>query len=139
MGTNRTVWARIKEALHDKKLPATQVYAAKMIGVEQPSVSDWNKSGMYPSMENAVALAKRLGVCVEWLLTERGPKHPGPPGDEHAQELWAIWEFLPTKVKGDLIGAANIAVAASTGRFPSALAPPAPEYSPQKPQPPKQR
>lgn len=126
MGTqpssSRTVWARIKEALHDRGLPETQVYAARMIGVEQPSVSDWNKPGMYPTLENAVTLAKKLGVCVEWLLTERGPKHPGPPGDDLAQELWAIWEHLSPRVRRDLVGAANVAAAEATGVFPKSVA-----------------
>lgn len=132
--SSRTVWARIKEALHDRGLPETQVYAARMIGVEQPSVSDWNKPGMYPTLENAVTIAKKLGVCVEWLLTERGPKHPGPPGDELAQELWLLWEHLPAKVRRDLVGAANIAVADSTGVFPKG--PHGGDGAPKKPHPP---
>lgn len=106
-GTHRTVWARLKEALHDRGLPQTQAYAAKLAGVEQPSVSDWNKPGNYPTMENAVLLCKRTGVCVEWLLLERGPKYPGPPGDRFAQEVWSLWGDLSADDKRDLVGHAR--------------------------------
>jgi hypothetical protein len=35
----------------------------------------WNGEKL-PSMKQAILMAKRLNICVEWLLTGRGPKHP---------------------------------------------------------------
>jgi hypothetical protein len=108
-GAHRTVWARIKEALEDKELPATQAYAAiKLLNIRQPSVSDWNKPDRYPTIENAIELASKLGVCVEWLLTERGPKHPGRPDDEFAVALFRIWDELSEDAKRHIVGFATV-------------------------------
>ena len=52
----------------------TQGKLAQVAGIKQPSVNDW-KDG-YPAMDTAVRTATALGICVEWLLTERGPKRP---------------------------------------------------------------
>lgn len=120
----RTVWARLKEALQDANKPATQVYAARLAGVEQPSVSDWNKDDQYPSMETAVRLGKRLGVCVEWLLTERGPKRPGRPDDPVAQRLWDIWPHLTDDTRQHILGYATVSVADAGAIFPSPPADP---------------
>jgi hypothetical protein len=72
----RSVYDRAMEALAERfpNQKATQAKLASVAGVRQPSVNDW-KDG-YPAMDTAVRLATALGVCVEWLLTERGPKHP---------------------------------------------------------------
>lgn len=35
-----------------------------------------------PSMEKAIEIASKLGVCVEWLLTGRGSKMPSKPPEE---------------------------------------------------------
>lgn len=83
----------------------TQTGAGKLIGVSQPAVNDWTL-GKYPTMENALALAAKLNVCVEWLLTERGPKKPLPQ-DATAQRLWELWPQLDDVTKGELIGMAS--------------------------------
>jgi DNA-binding XRE family transcriptional regulator len=102
----RTFWARTKEALNEAKLPATQVYVAKLLGVAQPSISDWNKPGGFPTLENGIKLAQKLNVCVEWLYTERGPKRP-VPADSVAQRLWDAWPLLDDVTKGELVGIAT--------------------------------
>ncbi len=104
----RTFWERVKEALGDKKLPTTQKFAATLAQVSQPSVSDWNKPGQGPELQNALRLAERLGVCVEWLYTERGPKNPGRPSDALGSTLWELWPQLPEKVRQDILGFATI-------------------------------
>lgn len=91
--------------MRDKGLKPTQTAAAKLIGVTQPSVNDWNEIGGYPTMANAVELARKLNVCVDWLLTERGPKRPIPE-DTAAQRLWDMWPQLDDVTKGELIGIA---------------------------------
>lgn len=102
---------RVREALEDARLPATQKYVAdKILHVRQPSISDWNKDGGFPTLENAIALAKKLNVCVEWLYTERGPKRPTPE-DSTAQRLWDVWDQIDDVTKGELIGIASSNVA----------------------------
>ena len=77
----RSVYERAMEALAERfpREKVTQGRLAQVAGVKQPSVNDW-KDG-YPAMETAVRLSTSLGICVEWLLTERGPKHP-PEGSD---------------------------------------------------------
>jgi DNA-binding XRE family transcriptional regulator len=71
----RSFWLRVQEAMRDKGMDPTQKAAGQLIGISQPSVNKWTKGGQ-PRMEHCVALANKLGVCVEWLYTERGAKHP---------------------------------------------------------------
>jgi len=101
----RTVWIRVKEALGEAGLPDTQVFVARQLKMAQASVALWNRPGGYPTLENAISLAKLLNVNVEWLLTERGPKRPIPQ-DASAQRLWDLWARLDDVTKGELIGMA---------------------------------
>lgn len=71
----RSFWLRVQEAMKDRNLDPTQKAAGELIGIKQPSVHKWTKGGQ-PKMEHCVALASKLGVCVEWLYLERGPKRP---------------------------------------------------------------
>ncbi len=90
----RTVWERVKEVLQERKLPATQKYLAeKILQVKQPSISDWNKIGGYPTMANAIRVADYLGISVEWLLTEQGPKWV-PAKDPESDALQRLWMDL---------------------------------------------
>ena len=98
----RTFWDRVKEALAEAGLDATQDYAAKIAGIKQPSVAEWNRPDGFPSLPNTVKLALRSGVCVEWLYTERGPKRP-PPADPTAQRLWEIWSRIDDVTKGEIV------------------------------------
>jgi transcriptional regulator with XRE-family HTH domain len=102
----RTVWARVKEGLKEARLPDTQVYIAERLHISQGSVTLWNKSGNFPTLENAISMAKLLNVNVEWLLTERGPKRPLPQ-DATAQRLWDIWPQLDDVTKGEIFGIAS--------------------------------
>jgi transcriptional regulator with XRE-family HTH domain len=72
----RSVYDRAMEALVERfpKEKPTQARLAQVAGIKQPSVNDWKEG--YPTMDTAVRLSTALGVCVEWLLTERGPKRP---------------------------------------------------------------
>lgn len=100
----RTPWNRIQEAMRDKGLKPTQVECARLIGVKQPSVAEWASGETAPSMENSRILAKKLGVCVEWILTEQGPKHPGPPMEPEAQAVWDAWSRIPPDDRGRAAG-----------------------------------
>ena len=121
----RTVWERTKEALRDKKLPPTQAEAARLAEVKQPSVAEWNRPGIVPAMETAVRLSMRLGVCVEWLLTERGPKYPTDVlghYDEIAAELLQLWDRLSDDAKYKILAFAEIAVSAPPDQQGQAIA-----------------
>lgn len=95
----RNFYDRVRERMREMaplmwrdRLP-TQAAVAALIGIRQPSVHKWAQ-GKLPEMKHAVAVAQVLGVCLEWLLTERGPKYPPAP-DDAAQELLAIWGAHP--------------------------------------------
>jgi hypothetical protein len=88
----RTFWLRVQEAMKDKNLDPTQKVAGELIGIKQPSVHKWTKGGQ-PKMQHVVALASKLNVCVEWLYSERGPKHPL---DEESSYLLNTFNLLTT-------------------------------------------
>lgn len=76
MSRRRSVLDRALEALaarYPRERP-TQVRLAALAGVKQPTVNEWREG--FPSMDTAVRLSENLGICVEWLLTERGPRNP---------------------------------------------------------------
>lgn len=102
----KTFWERLKQGLQEAGKPATQTHVAKVLGIEQPSVSEWNKPGGYPEMARAVEIADYAGVCVEWLYSGKGPIRP-PPFDALAQRLWSLWGRLDEATKGELVGIAS--------------------------------
>jgi hypothetical protein len=107
MTKKRTVWARVQEVLIENKKKATQAAGAGLVGLKQPSAALWNKPGNYPEMEVAVRLAEKLGVCVQWLLNEEGPKRVPPANDPHLDALYLVWAELTDVDKRDLVGYAR--------------------------------
>lgn len=103
----RTAWARIKEALIEAGYEGKQSEIEAIFGIKQPSVSEWNRIGVTPALDNAIAIGLKLNVCVEWILTEREPKRPGPPADPIAQELWNLWGRLDPEDKQRVLGFAE--------------------------------
>lgn len=104
--TTKTFWTRVEEALRERGLPTTQVYVARFLHIKPPSVNEWTRIGGYPTIENTISLAEHLGVNVEWLLTERGPKRPLPQ-DATAQRLWDLWPRLSEGERHELVGMAS--------------------------------
>ncbi len=104
--TPETFWTRTKEAFEEAGLDSTQAGIAKFLGIKQPSISDWNKPDGYPTMANAIKLAHKANVCVEWLLTGRGPRRL-PPKDGAAESLWQAWNHLPPVSQGQVLGFAQ--------------------------------
>lgn len=125
--TERTFWLRVKEALQAAKRPSTQKEAARIAGVKQPTVSDWNQPGKAPEHEKVLRLAKKLNVCVEWLYTERGPMRPGLPDDPFARQLAMLWDRLGDDTKQAIVGYARVNAA-------KAQQDPFPNESPEAPQ-----
>lgn len=58
-------------------------------------------------LEHARIIGKKTNTCVEWILTGLGPKHPGPPEEPIAAELWSFWGRLPPERKGEILGIAK--------------------------------
>lgn len=96
---------RIKKARQDAKL--SQQVVAELVGVSQPSFSEWERDISNPSVDSLVVLANVLGVSFEWLATGRGDMHYIPtaasqnvakyivsmPPDQ--QELLDLYRKLP--------------------------------------------
>ena len=62
------IWKECSDA------PTNQTQLAKWLGFAQPTVNDWiNGKGM-PGIENAIKIAEKFNVCVEWLITGKGLK-----------------------------------------------------------------
>lgn len=100
----KTVLDRALEALADADRPATQKEIGRIVGIAQSSVSLWRNGG--PKLENAITFCKKVGVCVEWLYTGRGPKY-APPADSLTDELLTAWAGLPPDLKSQLVGFAK--------------------------------
>jgi hypothetical protein len=97
----RSVLDRALEALAERfpRERPTQVRLAALAGVKQPSVAEW-RDGV-PAMETAIKLSLELGVCVEWLLTERGPKYPPPAQSDSG--IWKLWQLLGSEEKDQVV------------------------------------
>lgn len=71
-----TFWGRLCDAWRERhKTKATQQAVASQYGMTQPAVGEYVKGGV-PRMAKATEIARDLRVCVEWLLTGRGPRKP---------------------------------------------------------------
>jgi hypothetical protein len=75
---------RLQEALTDRGWDERERgrarYVANICGLKKESGRKWLEGMSMPTMEHAIQIAEELGVCVEWLLTGRGPKKPPSPG-----------------------------------------------------------
>ncbi len=70
---------RLNEVCNDLKLPerGKSKLVGKMAGVGYKGAEKWLIGMGMPGMAHAAKLAVSLGVCFEWLMTGRGPKHLG--------------------------------------------------------------
>lgn len=95
----RTFLERAMEALSERfpRDRATQTRLAKIAGVSQPAANEWGQKDRFPEIPTGVRIAKELGVCVEWLYTESGPKYP-PPAAE-ADQFVVEWGKLDDATK----------------------------------------
>jgi len=87
---------RFVEACEDAGLPSQQNALGKSLGVSGPMAWNYKNGVKIPSMGTAIRIADKTGVCVEWLLTGRGPKYPGL---KEAAKDWLDISQLPTDSK----------------------------------------
>jgi len=116
---DKTFWMRLQESMADKGLETDNVtVAAALIGKHQTAATKWKKGG-YPSMTNTVALAKELGVCVEWLLTGNGDKRPLESDQDDLQAVIDAWGYMSEDLRGEVVGAARLAQRVASAPDPS--------------------
>lgn len=105
----KSFFDRVLDAAHEKLGgKVTQVRIANLIGVKQPSVYEWRTGA--PKIENGVEIANKLGVCVQWLYTGDGPRHPWDtiaPEDLRLRELLTLWNRLEDPDRKALLGVAK--------------------------------
>ena len=65
----------------------------KRFGVSGAMLTYYRQGEKMPAMRTACKMAIALNCCVEYLLTGRGPKHPGLPDDDGIDE--PPWRDLP--------------------------------------------
>lgn len=96
----RSFLDRALEALKDRypRERPTQIRLAKIAGVSQPAVFEWGLPGRAPEHKTVLNLAYELNVCVEWLYTERGPKHP-QKAEDSADPFLQKWNELPPEIR----------------------------------------
>ena len=74
----QTIYDRIIEARKDAGQDTSQTSIARDIGIFQSAVGKW-KRGKGASHDHMLWIARTTGVCVEYLYTGRGLKHPAKP------------------------------------------------------------
>lgn len=102
MAKERSFYDRAMEGLRERfpRDKPTQGKLAALAGVKQPSVNDWKEGS--PAIDTGVRLAESLGLCVEWLYTERGPKRPAKASPDTLGPLSPIWGELNERQKAQL-------------------------------------
>jgi len=89
----KTVFMRMADAIGTDEKPASQADIIRAFKpqykISQSSVSKWANGG-FLQFEKAIYFCQRYNVCVEWLYTGRGPKHP----DSARSELDSLMVIL---------------------------------------------
>ena len=112
----------------------SQSALAEVVKVRRSAVSNWESaSGVQPSMQNMVAIARACGVAIEWLGTGRGGMSTDPEAmadiptadaelvDAHEErELLAAYRNLPRRSQNLLMELAQALQASKRGRKPAA-------------------
>ena len=104
-------WKRLSSALRDRNLPTTQGAVGKMCSpkVVQPAVFKWKSGSGLPTLDNAIQLARKAGVQVEWLLTGRGERSPSGASDPALAQLLELWSHMDSASREWLLQSAKLA------------------------------
>ena len=98
-----TVWKRVLEAHEDAGLPRTQTAVAKTCGITQPAVQRWSVGTNVPTLKQAIIFGQKMGVCVEWIYTGRGPKHPTAKPGSATDTVLKLFHALDTASKNEVL------------------------------------
>lgn len=93
-GPTSEFWKRLTNARDEARLSRDQEAIAKELGVWQSAVTKWKTGKGLPTLSKAIEIANRADVCVEWLLTGRGPRRPGAVDDPKLARLIGLWDKL---------------------------------------------
>ena len=74
--------SRFRVACQQANAPQTMEALGRWLGVSTSMAWNYHTGEKLPSMEKAIGISVRLGVCVEWLLTGRGPMRPPKPPED---------------------------------------------------------
>ena len=77
----RAFAVRINKLCNEAGIPPKGKNRQRIIGdrfsVSQRGARKWLEGEGFPELGKCIEIANSFNVCVEWLLTGRGPKHPG--------------------------------------------------------------
>lgn len=97
-------WKRLVLAWEARGLPTSQLGVARKLGMSQGSVQQWVRGSSLPTLATAIDIAERGKVCVEWLLTGRGPQYPDSArGDPWLESVCAILRDYPEHERARLL------------------------------------
>ena len=104
-------WKRLTSALRDRNLPTAQGAVGKMCSpkLSQPAVFKWKSGSGLPTLDNAIQLARKAGVQVEWLLTGRGERSLLGPSDPALAQLLELWSHMDEGSRAWLLQSAKLA------------------------------
>lgn len=92
-------WRRLEEAIGPQFENFNTNSLAKDLGMSQGTIHYWYLGKYLPELNTAVKLAKRGGVCVEWLISGARPKYPISKNPV-LRELFEICEQINPKGEG---------------------------------------
>lgn len=108
MVKERSFWDRLQEAMGECGMETDNLSAAaRLVDAHYSSATKWKDGGL-PRMKHAVKLATKTGVCVEWLLTGRGPKRSTDTVPEDMESLVSLWPQMNAETRKNVIGYAKL-------------------------------
>src|SRR3990170_1084688 len=75
----------------------------KLFGVSQRAAWKWLAGEGYPQLDRAIAIARKLKISVEWLLTGLGDKHVISESNIELAHLLEIWHKMPETVQDQFL------------------------------------
>lgn len=89
-------YQRVREAVRESGRSDTQVAIAKLLGIKQPSVSEWSRGESRPTTRHLEVLVAKTGFAMEYLRTGHGPRRAAAPphDDDTLRELLSVWDKL---------------------------------------------
>lgn len=114
----RELWARFLSAIADLKHPKSidQTVLGREFGVGQTMVSEYKRGKKNPSLDVARRMAAYGEMCLEYLLTGKGPQRPWGEMDDDFKRLVELWQALDDHHRRELLSVADAFYAKQGGR-----------------------
>lgn len=101
MQSAKKIGPRIAESRKRKGYSQTEL--GTLVGVSQPTVSDWENDRTEPTVDNLRILAVELDVYFEWLSTGRGPRDYQVHGNKEEAHEYRV-DRTTRKDEDELLG-----------------------------------